>query len=203
MEVYETEEQQVEAIKSWWKENGKAVVLGAVIGLGGLYGWRYYQGEIQSAKEQASETYTQAMNSLDSGSENAIAEVKAFIAANESSQYSVLAALQLAKAQVKQGDLDGAAEQLTWVVGQTKDEAILPLATTRLARILAEQQKFDEALAELDKVTIASWQAKVSELRGDIFLQKGDAIAAREAYVSAQQLGASPALQMKLDDLAQ
>ena len=90
MEVYETEEQQVEAIKSWWKENGKAVVLGAVIGLGGLYGWRYYQGEIQSAKEQASEAYTQAMNTLDSGSENAIAEVKAFIAANEPSGEKIL-----------------------------------------------------------------------------------------------------------------
>lgn len=203
MDVYTTEEQQVEAIKSWWKENGKAVVLGAVIGLGGLYGWRYYQGEIQSAKELASETYTQAMQTLDSGSESAIAEAKAFIAANESSQYSVLAALQLAKVQVIQGDLDGAAEQLIWVAAQTKDEAILPLAKTRLARIYAEQQKFDEALAELGNVTTQSWQAKVSELRGDILLQKGDAIAAREAYVNAQQLGASPALQMKLDDLSQ
>ncbi|PAR85254.1 YfgM family protein, partial [Vibrio cholerae] len=43
MELYDTEEQQVEAIKDWWKENGKAVIFGAVIGLGGLFGWRYYQ----------------------------------------------------------------------------------------------------------------------------------------------------------------
>ncbi|WP_459782642.1 tetratricopeptide repeat protein, partial [Photobacterium sp. R1] len=44
---------------------------------------------------------------------------------------------------------------------------------------------------------------KVAELRGDILLQKGDKSAARDAYISAQQLGASPALQIKLDDLAQ
>lgn len=203
MEVYETEEQQVEALKSWWKENGKAVVLGAVIGLGGLYGWRYYQGEVQTAKEVTSDAYSQVMTTLDSGSDNAVADVQAFISANESSQYSVLAALQLAKTQVELGDLDGAIKQLTWTVSQTKDEAILPLAQTRLARIYAEQQKFDEALAELDKVTATSWQSKVAELRGDILLLKGDVVAAREAYVSAQQLGASPALQMKLDDLAQ
>ncbi|MGU3844696.1 YfgM family protein, partial [Vibrio diabolicus] len=43
MELYDTEEQQVEAIKDWWKENGKAVIIGAVVGLGGLFGWRYYQ----------------------------------------------------------------------------------------------------------------------------------------------------------------
>ncbi|EAS44399.1 hypothetical protein C9J48_04555 [Photobacterium profundum] len=203
MEVYETEEQQVEALKSWWKENGKAVVLGAVIGLGGLYGWRYYQGEVQTTKELTSDAYSQVMTTLDSGSENAVADVQAFISANESSQYSVLAALQLAKTQVELGDLDGAIKQLTWAISQTKDQAILPLAQTRLARIYAEQQKFDEALAELDKVTATSWQSKIAELRGDILLLKGDIIAARNAYISAQQLGASPALQMKLDDLAQ
>ncbi|KMV31258.1 YfgM family protein [Photobacterium swingsii] len=203
MDVYETEEQQVEAIKSWWKENGKAVVLGAVIGLGGLYGWRFYQGEIQAGKEQASDAYTQAMTALESGNDAAVADVKAFIAGHESSQYSVLASLQLAKVQVQKGELDAAAEQLNWAIAKTSDEAILPLAQTRLARIYAEQQKFDQAMTELDKVTAESWKAKVEELRGDILLQQGDSAAAREAYVQAQQLGTSPVVQMKLDDLAQ
>lgn len=198
-----TEEQQVEQIKAWWKENGKAVVLGTVIGLGGLFGWRYYQSEVQSAKEQASDAYTQVVNRLESGSESAIADVQAFIAAHESSQYSVLASLQLAKAQVDNGDLDAAAEQLSWAIANTQDVAILPIAQTRLARIYAEQEAFDQALSELDKVTAESWAAKVAELRGDVLLQKGETEAAREAYVSAQQLGASPALQIKLDDLAQ
>ncbi|KHT65049.1 membrane protein [Photobacterium gaetbulicola] len=198
-----TEEQQVEQIKAWWKENGKAVVLGTVIGLGGLFGWRYYQSEVQSAKEQASDAYTQVVNRLATGSESAMADVQAFIAAHESSQYSVLAALQLAKAQVDNGDLDAAAAQLSWAIANTKDVAILPIAQTRLARIYAEQDAFDQALSELDKVTADSWQAKVAELRGDVLLQKGEIEAAREAYISAQQLGSSPALQIKLDDLAQ
>lgn len=203
MDVNITEEQQVEQIKAWWKENGKAVVLGAVIGLGGLYGWRYYQGEVQAAKEQASDAYTQVITRLESGSTDAVADVQAFITAHESSQYSVLAALQLAKAQVQLGELDAAVEQLSWAIGNTQDEAILPVAQTRLARIYAGQQKFDLAMAELDKVSAESWQAKVAELRGDVLLQKGDVVAARDAYVQAQQLGTSPALQIKLDDLAQ
>lgn len=198
-----TEEQQVEQIKAWWKENGKAVVLGAVIGLGGLAGWRYYQAEVQSAKEQASDAYTQVINALEAGSENAVADTQAFIAGHESSQYAVLAALQLAKVQVQSGDLDAAVIQLNWAISNTKDQAILPVAQTRLARIYTEQDAFDKALAELDKVTAESWKGKVAELRGDVLLQKGDTLAAREAYVSAQQYGASPALQLKLDDLAQ
>ncbi|KLV05982.1 membrane protein [Photobacterium aquae] len=198
-----TEEQQVEQIKAWWKENGKAVVLGAVIGLGGLTGWRYYQAEVQSAKEQASDAYTQVVSALESGSDNAVADMKAYISSHQSSQYSVLAALQLAKVQVEKGELDAAAEQLSWAIANTQDAAILPIAQTRLARIFAAQQDYDKALAELDKVTAESWKGKVAELKGDILLQKGDAIAAREAYVQAQQLGGSPALQIKLDDLAQ
>ncbi|MEI8596340.1 YfgM family protein [Photobacterium sp. Hal280] len=203
MDVNTTEEQQIESIKAWMKENGKAVVLGAVLGLGGLYGWRYYQGEVQAAKEQASEAYTQTVQALDSGSDEAISQAQTFINDNPSSQYAVLAALQLAKVQVDKGELDAAAAQLNWAISHTEDVALLPVAHTRLARILAAQQSYDNALAELDKVKAESWQGKVAELRGDILLQKGDKSAARDAYISAQQLGASPALQIKLDDLAQ
>ena len=57
MEHYETEEQQVEAIKRFWKENGTAIIVGAVLGLGGLWGWRYYNDEQIAAKEQASAAF--------------------------------------------------------------------------------------------------------------------------------------------------
>ena len=56
MELYDSEEQQVEAIKDWWKENGKAVVLGVVVGLGGLFGWRYYQDSVVQAQAHQNNT---------------------------------------------------------------------------------------------------------------------------------------------------
>ncbi|MDP2570157.1 YfgM family protein [Photobacterium damselae subsp. piscicida] len=204
MNDYATEEQQVEAIKSWWTDNGKAVVIGAVIGLGGLWGWRYYQGEVQAGKEQASNSYTQVMAMLESGKSDAIADTQAFIQAHKDSHYSVLAALQLAKAQIVAKDLNGAAEQLKWVAANSTDQAILPLAKTRLARVYLQQDKYDEALAELKTVKMASWKAKVDELRGDVLLKKGDTDAARDAYIEAQEAGAnSPVLRIKLDNLAQ
>ncbi|KDM91940.1 YfgM family protein [Photobacterium galatheae] len=203
MDVNTTEEQQVEIIKAWLKENGKAVVLGAVLGLGGLYGWRYYQAEVQTAKEQASEAYTQTVQALSSGDDGAMSQAQTFIHDFESSHYAVLTALQLAKVQIEKNDLDAAAAQLKWAIGHTEDDALLSVAHTRLARILAAQKSYDEALAELDKVKAESWKGKVAELRGDILLQKGDQSAAREAYLRAKELGASPALQIKLDDLAQ
>ncbi|CAE6925412.1 hypothetical protein ACOMICROBIO_NCLOACGD_03021 [Vibrio sp. B1ASS3] len=203
MELYDTEEQQVEAIKDWWKENGKAVIIGAVVGLGGLFGWRYYQDSVIQASEAASQSYTTVMNALQTKGADAQSDIQAFIDSNEVKEYSVLAALQLAKVQVDAKDLSAALEQLKWAQSNTKDAALSPLISYRIARIEAEMGNFDAANAELDKVTDAAWTGRIAEQRGDIALRQGDKEAAYAAYTEAQQAAdASPTLQMKLDDLA-
>ncbi|MGC9459454.1 YfgM family protein [Vibrio genomosp. F10] len=203
MEVYDTEEQQVEAIKDWWKENGKAVILGAVVGLGGLFGWRYYQDAALQSKEQASEAYTEVITALlseQSGSED---KVQSFIEANGKSEYSVLAALQLAKVQVEESQLDEALAQLEWAKANSKDEALKAVISYRIARIQAEQENYAGALSELTNITDANWSGRIAELRGDIELRKGNNDAAYAAYTEAQQSAdASQTLQLKLDDLA-
>ena len=40
METFRTEEEQVEAIKRWWQENGKSTVLGVAIAMAAVFGWR-------------------------------------------------------------------------------------------------------------------------------------------------------------------
>ncbi|OIQ26100.1 YfgM family protein [uncultured Vibrio sp.] len=203
MEVYDSEEQQVEAIKEWWKENGKAVILGAVVGLGGLFGWRYYQDSALEAKEQASEAYTQVMTTLLTQREAGVEQVQSFIDANGKSEYSVLAALQLAKVQVEASQLDEALAQLEWAKANTKDDALKAVITYRVARIQAEQENYSGALAELTNITDVNWSGRIAELRGDIELRQGNTDAAYAAYTEAQQApDASQTLQLKLDDLA-
>ncbi|EHD2267217.1 YfgM family protein [Vibrio cholerae] len=203
MELYDTEEQQVEAIKDWWKENGKAVIFGAVIGLGGLFGWRYYQDSVVAAQEAASQSYSKAMDALQAKGIESEGTIQTFIDANKETEYAVLAAMQLAKAQVDAGQLDEALAQLEWAKGATKDAALKPLLTFRVARLQAEQGQFDDALTQLTSIQEKSWAGRVAELRGDILMRKGDRAAAYAAYTEAQQAeDASQTLQMKLDDLA-
>ncbi|EJL6466814.1 YfgM family protein [Vibrio cholerae] len=203
MELYDTEEQQVEAIKDWWKENGKAVIFGAVIGLGGLFGWRYYQDSVVAAQEAASQSYSKAMDALQAKGIELEGTIQTFIDANKETEYAVLAAMQLAKAQVDAGQLDEALAQLEWAKGATKDAALKPLLTFRVARLQAEQGQFDDALTQLTSIQEKSWAGRVAELRGDILMRKGDSAAAYAAYTEAQQAeDASQTLQMKLDDLA-
>ncbi len=203
MELYDSEEQQVEAIKEWWKENGKAVILGAVVGLGGIFGWRFYQDSMIAEKEAASQSYSQVASTLQAQGADAAAQVQGFIDANSKSEYSVLAALQLAKAQVEAGDLQAALAQLEWAKSNTQDAAILPLASYRIARVQAELEQYTAAITELSAITDDAWKGRVAELRGDIELKSGNPEAAYTAYVEAQQsVDASQSLQMKLDDLA-
>ncbi|RSD32270.1 YfgM family protein [Vibrio pectenicida] len=203
MELYDTEEQQVEAIKDWWKENGKSVILGAVVGLGGLFGWRYYQDSVTAAQESASESYTKAVQQLAESGAEGEAALQVFIDANNDSQYAVLAALQLAKVQVEAGEFDEALAQLEWAKSATEDQALVSVISFRLARLKSEQGDFDDALTELSAIDDESWAGRVAELKGDILLRKGDSEGAYTAYIEAQQAkDASQALQMKLDDLA-
>ena len=80
--------------------------------------------------------------------------------------------MQLAAAAVKAGKLDLAAEQLTQVAA-SGDDSIKPIAALRLARVLNDQGKADEALAQLGKINNDAFKAQVAEVRGDILQKAG------------------------------
>ncbi len=204
MSIYDAdEEQQVEAIKDWWKANGKSVIIGVVVGIGGILGWRYYQDSITAEQESASHSYSAVISNLEEKGLEAQKPTQDFITANDKTSYAVLAALQLAKAQVDANKLDDALTQLKWAKLHTEDETLLPIISYRMARVLTAQTKYDDAISEISAVKSEAWKARNQELMGDIYLLKGDKDAAQKAYIQAQQDGtANQALQMKLDDLA-
>ena len=202
MEQFATEEQQVEAIKKFWKENGMAIVLGAVLGLGGLWGWRYYNESQITSQELASAGYQTAIEAL-SEDASGFSTAVAFVDANPDSGYAVLTSLQLAKQAVERSDLPEAAKQLNFAAEQAKDDAVRNLATIRLARVQIEMGELDTALTTLAKVEDDAFAAQVEEYQGDVYLQQQLFDKARAAYSGALEKNAANAvLKMKLDNLA-
>ncbi len=205
MEIYSTEEQQAEAIKRFFRENGTSLAVGIVLGLGGLYGWKAYnQHQIETA-EAASDAYIQLVEGADKDKEQLLSKADDFIAQNGDSSYAVLAAFVAAKQAVEQNELDKAAEKLSWAQSHSPSEELKAIATTRLARVQLAQKNFDKALATLDSKLPEAFFAAVSELKGDIYLAQGDKEKARSAYQAAADKGGlenNPLLQIKLDDLA-
>ena len=46
-----SEKEQIEQLKRWWNENGKSLVAGLVIGIGGLAGYRYWDN-VQTVRSE-------------------------------------------------------------------------------------------------------------------------------------------------------
>ncbi|CAH9051404.1 hypothetical protein PSECIP111951_00385 [Pseudoalteromonas holothuriae] len=200
MEIYSTEEQQAEAIKRFFRENGVSLALGIVIGLGGLYGWKAYnQSQIDSA-EAASNAYNQFVESDD-----VLASSESFVKENSDSNYAILAAFVAAKEATEKQQLDVAAQKLQWAADNVASMELKATALTRLARVQLAQQQFDQALATLNQSMPQSFEAQVAEIKGDIFLEQGDKAQAKSQYqaaLDASTEGANTLLKIKLDDLA-
>jgi predicted negative regulator of RcsB-dependent stress response len=206
IEGYETEEQQVDAIKQWWKENGNTLVIGAVVGLAGLWGWRFYNDSVIEGQEQASQAYNDMLVKFEAqGSDADINKVQSFITENGDSNYAVLASLLLAKEAVAKKDFTLAKTQLVQLQGQNKYAPLNPLINLRLARVEVELGQLSEALATLALISEEGFLAKAEQVKGTVYLKQNDVNNARIAFQSAIDASKGridPILQLQFDDLA-
>ncbi len=206
MEEFESEDQQIEAIKKWWKENGASLVLGLGIGVGALLGWREYMSYQTDHSAEASDLYQAvqirvANNRLDDAHIN-----KADIIRNEYSDtpYAALVSMAQAKYEYENNDVDSALMHLRWASENSTESDVQHVAKLRLARILIAQKKYDEAEAALLIDHPAGFTAGYEELKGDLYVAKGEIAQARVAYdkaINAAGGDASRWLRLKRQDL--
>ena len=206
IEGYETEEQQVDAIKQWWKENGNTLIIGAVVGLAGLWGWRFYNDSVVEGQEKASAAYTDMLVKFDAqGSDADLGQIQSFISENSSSNYAVLASLLLAKEAVAKKDFELAKTQLMQLQGQNEYAPLDPVINLRLARVEVELGQLTEALATLALIAEEGFIAKAEQIKGTVYLKQGDVNNARVAFqsaIDASQGRVDPILQLQFDDIA-
>jgi predicted negative regulator of RcsB-dependent stress response len=200
MEQFATEEQQVEAIKRFWKDNGTAIIFGAILGLGGLWGWRYYDESQITAKETASAAYNDMIQTL--ASDDRVAATQDFIANNNDTAYVALAGFIGAQAAVEADDYAKAAELLQQIIVSTADTTLQNVARVRLARVQLQLTQYGEAITTLDAITGTAFTAQQEAIRGDVLVAQGDLSGARDAYVRSLAAQDDQSVQMRLDDLA-
>lgn len=210
-----SDEEQLENLKRWWKENGLFTIAAVVLCIGGYFGWDNWKANQQQKMETASELYQQMME---------VAIVEPGQKANDtqhrlvnelatqlkeefsSSQYARYGALLVAKLAVEKNDLDAAAEQLRWALDDA-DEGLGLVIKLRLAKVEASRDNIDLALSMLNGVDAQTLSSAYAEARGDFYLMKGDKTAAYEAYKQALDLATdidnrvAPVLQLKLNQV--
>lgn len=208
METYQTEEEQVQAIKDWWKENSRAIIAGLIIGIGSIAGYRYWTNYQTTQAEQASLIYAQVIvNAANANSSKAFEQGKSLISDYSGTPYAALSALTLSKLALDNTDYPTAAAQLRWVIDNSSDDGLKHVARLRLARVLAAQDKPDLAISLLNETDTSGFTNLYQETRGDILVQQGKVMEAAVEYSKAlEDLEMNPQrrriLEMKFNDLA-
>jgi predicted negative regulator of RcsB-dependent stress response len=203
-----TEEEQVEALKKWWQENGTAIIIGIVVGLAAVIGVRYWFSYQESHAIKASDAYyqfTAALTKKDAALTQTLANE--MLDKFKGTSYAALTAMLMAKQEVDANKLADAEKNLRWALANPGYKTIGLIARQRLAEVLEAEGKLDEALALLDQVKDATFDPRFALVRGDILRKQGKSEKAREAYQLALT---DPTLtgkerefvEMKLDDLA-
>ena len=191
MDVYTSEEQQVEAIKKWFKENAVSLVVGVALGLGGVFGWRAWSQYQFTQEVLAASGYAKVMNALN---QNQFLEArdlgKLVVEEHGSTPYAALSALAMAKADLKVDDRAAAQAHLKWVLEHTRLEPLRHIASQRLVRLMLAENILDEAeqlLAESSEYQQGNQHFSVgyNELKGDLLMARGDVAGAAKYYQAA------------------
>ncbi|MDP1707939.1 MAG: tetratricopeptide repeat protein [Gammaproteobacteria bacterium] len=207
METYQSEQEQVEALKKWWRENTVAVVGGVVLGLGvafAVWAWRDYHN---NQAIQASAEYEQLMGDVRRGAaQEALERSERIMREYGGTPYAVFAALVSARIALDNGDNTAARQQLEWALAHASEPAVEQLARLRLARVMLDQDDAEAALKLIHNADAGGYRADYDAVLGDIYLALKQMEQSRSAYQKARQ--AMPAnseqaalIQMKLDDL--
>lgn len=194
MADYATEEEQLEALKRWWSENGRAVILGVTIGVLALAGWRGWEMYTEQRALGASAVYDQLLGDLAADDTAAVLEhAEALRSDYAGTAYAGLGALAAAGVAVGTGDLEAAEQWLRRARELAADRHVALLAQARLARVLNARGNPDAALDLLEDDVPPAYTALYAEIRGDLLSEQGDEEAAVAAYQRALDAEVGPA----------
>jgi len=200
-----TEHDQVEAIKRFWKENGKALVGGVVIGLAILFGFQAWKQNQQQTADAASIEFMGMLDRVAQG-DWTMAEQHGgrILGQYGGTSYASLAALTMAKIKMEQGDTLAARVHLKLAADKAHLPEVAELARLRLAALLLNDGEPQQALEMLNGIAGDQFSGSRNELLGDIYMAMDEHTKAAEAYqkaLSAFELnggGQLAMLQMKL-----
>jgi predicted negative regulator of RcsB-dependent stress response len=179
------EQEQVDALKAFWARYGNLITWTVTLLLAAFAGWNFWLKRERDLASQASTMYGELQSAADSGDAKRAAQILGDMKARApKTTYAQLGALLAAKTQADKGDPVNATANLQWVADNGNDENAA-VAHMRLAGLLADARKYDDALKQLALVKPASFAALVSDRRGDIELARGQKDAATKAYKTA------------------
>ena len=207
--AYDLEEQeQLESLKHWWRDNGNMVTWIAIVVLlavAAWFGWKNWQ---RKQAGEASVLYEQVQKAVEGKD---VEKIKRAAADMEDkfggTAYAEMTALAAAKALYEANDVAAAKAQLQWAIDHARDDEYKALAKLRLAGLLLDEKAYDQGLALVSGEAAPAFAGLYADRRGDLLTAQNKIEDARAAYkLALEKFGPADAaarqiVQFKLDAL--
>lgn len=180
------EQEQLDQLKAFWQQYGSLVTWLLVLVLAAYAGWNawtYYQ---RDQGEKSGSLYDEFDRAAKTGDVDLTARIFADMKSRfPRTAFTQQAALMTAKVQLDKGKADDARANLAWVADNGIDEEYRAIARLRLAGVLLDEKKYDDALKQLDAVTVSQFAPLANDRRGDVLMASGKVEEAKAAYLKA------------------
>lgn len=211
-ELITSEDEQLETLKRWWKEYGKAIIAGIVLAGAGVFAWNAWQDYQASQAEAASQRYQQLTMLMQQPQmsaeqrEQATTMIDGLESEHGGTLYAELAELMRARLAVDADDLEGARETLSSFIDGSEHAYLSGLARLNLARVQIALDNAEGALTTLEGDIPTALEAQAAEINGDAHAALDQLNEARQAYQDAlaraeEQDQSLSGVQLKLDNL--
>jgi predicted negative regulator of RcsB-dependent stress response len=183
------EQEQLDQLKAFWKQHGNLITWTVTLALAAFAAWNGWNWWQRDQAVKAGAMYDELEKAAQAGE----AAKAGGIAKDMRERYpraviTQQGALLAAKVQFEKGQADEAAATLGWVAGNASEAEYQTVARLRLAGLLADQKKYDEALKQLEGATAKDFEALVADRRGDVLLAQGKTEDAKAAFNQAWKL---------------
>ena len=203
MSDYLTDEEQLAKLKSWWENNGLALIGAVVVAVAGVVGWRWYSDSTGENIARASDLYADFIVAEGTERQSILDTMAREL---PDTTYMSFAILAEAHDRALAEDYPAAEAELRRALATDPERVVADLIRVRLGRVLQQLDRSDEALEILGAVRSSGFRPQVAELKGDIHLARGERALAHEAYTAAladlQDGSQKPLLELKAADTA-
>lgn len=203
-----SEKEQLDAMRTWWSENGKYVIGGILVGVITIFGINQWRTTTAEAEIAASALYEDVMFGAGSGDlDLAIDAATKLFAEYNDTPYAAQSRLALARIYMDNARDQDAADVLAALIENNAGKEIALVARLRLGKILLYQGKAEEVIGLLGNQPAGAFSARFSELLGDAYVGLENFAQAEVAYRAALADTSQAAtldtalIQLKINDL--
>lgn len=180
------EQEQVDALKAWWKDHGNKVIIAVTVFVLSVAGWRGWEAYQSKQSSEAAALFDILRKELVTNDTKKIRDVAGqMIEKFPRSVYATDAAMIAAKVNFESGDAKSAKAQYQWVIEHAKQAQSKDLARLRLAVVLLDEKNYADALKQLEGAHDTAFAPLFEDLKGDVYALQGKSTDARSAYQAA------------------